>query len=315
VAQERRRRGKSRSGTVVLDEPVGGEGSGVTESRQAYLILIHPPGMEIGRRIALDDRDVYSIGRDAEANISLERGSISRQHASLVRGERGHWKVVDSGSTNGTFVNERQVDELTLKNGDQLRFGDVVFKFLLGGNIESVYHEEVYQLSVLDSLTGIHNRRYFLDFLDRELASAHRHSNPLTLAMMDIDHFKAINDERGHLCGDAVLKQLAERIRPRIRREDLFARYGGEEFAVILTMTGLAGGVRFAENVRQMVGRRTFLFEKQQLPVTVSLGVTTMENEPELDPASLIQRADQRLYEAKRGGRNRVEPPLADLRK
>src|SRR5690606_6676544 len=256
----------------------------------------------------------YSVGRDPDAAIPLERDSVSRQHAALERDGRGPWRVIDLGSTNGTLVNERPVEELTLKNGDQIRFGDVVFKFLSGGHIETLYHQEVYQLSVLDGLTGIHNKRYFLDFLDRELASAHRHKNPLTLVMFDIDHFKAINDEHGHVVGDAVLKQLAERIRPRIRREDLFARYGGEEFGAILTITRLEGGVRFAENVRQMIARRPFATGGLQLPVTISLGVTTMQDEPSLTSEALIRRADERLYEAKRAGRNRVVPSLAEVK-
>ena len=184
----------------------------------------------------------------------------------------------------------------------------MVFKFLSGGNVESLYHEEIYQMTVLDGLTAVHNRRYFLDSLERELASAHRHENPLTLVMLDIDHFKEINDQRGHLCGDAVLKELAQRIRRRIRREDLFARYGGEEFAAILTITGLEGGLKFAESLRRLVAERPFEFDGQSISVTISLGVTTMLREAEVDAAELIGRADERLYQAKREGRNRVVP-------
>ena len=319
VAQERRRGiRKSRSGTAVLDEPVGGKEGKTPTRREASLILLHPPEMPIGRRTELA-QDRMPIGRDPASAIPLERDSVSRQHAELSRTGQDQWMVRDLGSTNGTFVNERPVEPgeagEVLRSGDQLRFGDVVFKFLAGGTVESVYHEEVYQLSVQDGLTGVHNKRYFMDFLERELASAHRHKNPLTLVMLDIDHFKQLNDERGHLCGDSVLKQLAQRISPRIRREDLFARYGGEEFAAILTITGLQGGVRFAENIRQMVARRPFAFEKEQLPVTISLGVTCMENEPSVDAEALIHRADQRLYEAKRAGRNRVAPALAEIKK
>jgi diguanylate cyclase (GGDEF)-like protein len=309
---------KSRSGTAVLEEPVGGGDGKTPTRRESSIILLHPPEMPIGRRTQLE-QDRMSVGRDATSAIPLERDSVSRQHAELVRASDSQWSVRDLGSTNGTFVNERPVEVgeegEPLRNGDQLRFGDVVFKFLSGGDVEALYHQEVYQLSVQDGLTGVHNKRYFMDFLERELASAHRHKNPLTLVMLDIDHFKPLNDERGHLCGDAVLKQLAQRISPRIRREDLFARYGGEEFAAILTITGLAGGVRFAENIRQMVARRPFTFEKEQLPVTVSLGVTCMENEPSVDAEALIQRADQLLYEAKRAGRNRVAPTLAEIKK
>ena len=312
MSDERPGEKKRRSETVVLDGEGDGHvaaGGGTARDALPYLVVLHPPGAEIGKRITLD-RDRYGVGRDPAADIPLERESVSRNHGELVRTGPGQWLVRDLGSTNGTFVNERKIDELALRNGDQIRFGDVVFKFLTGGTVESVYHEEIYQMTVLDGLTGAHNKRYFLDFLERELASAHRHKHPLTLVMLDIDHFKSVNDTHGHVVGDAVLKQMAQRIKPRIRREDLFARYGGEEFAAILTITGLEGGVRFAESLRQMVARRPFpCGDGVDLKVTASLGVTTMHEEPSLDPVTLIQRADHQLYEAKRNGRNRVEPP------
>jgi two-component system, cell cycle response regulator len=300
---------KRRGSTVVLDEPPGPSRSANGDPLEdAYIILLHPPGTEIGRRTTLD-RDLFLVGREDGADILLDRDSVSRQHAELTRDVRGYWMVRDLDSTNGTYVNDRRTSEATLHDGDQLRFGDVVYKFLSGANIENQFHEEIYQLSVLDGLTGVYNRRYFMDFLERELASASRHRNPLTLVMLDIDHFKAVNDKRGHLCGDAVLRQVADRIRPRIRREDLFARYGGEEFAAILTITPLEGGLRFAESLRQIVARRPFSFDNEEFPITISLGVTeSTEGADTMD--SLIQKADLRLYEAKRAGRNRVAPDI-----
>lgn len=298
---------KRRGGTVVLDEPPLGVGRESEPWKRAYIVLIHPPGSAIGRRTTLEN-DRYVVGRDEEADVRLDRSSVSRQHAELARDVRGYWLVRDLDSTNGTFVNERRISEVTLADGDQIRFGDVVYKFLGGTNVESTYHEEIYQMSVLDSLTGVHNRRYFMDFLERELASAQRHRNPLTVVMMDLDSFKQINDVRGHLCGDTVLREVADRIKPRIRREDLFARYGGEEFGAILTITALEGGVRFAESLRNIVARRPFNFDGEEFGVTVSLGVATTLDEPKIEPELLIQRADQQLYEAKRAGRNRVSP-------
>jgi diguanylate cyclase (GGDEF)-like protein len=302
---------KRRGSTVVLDEPPAGEGGEVEKG--SYIVLIHSPGTDIGRRTLLD-HDRYLIGREEGADVLLDRESVSRQHAELLHDARGEWMLRDLGSTNGSFVNDRRISEATLTDGDQLRFGDVVYKFLSGGNIEHKYHEEIYQMTVLDSLTGVYNRRYFMDFLERERASAQRHHNPLTLVMLDIDNFKAVNDERGHLCGDSVLRQVADRIRPRIRREDLFARYGGEEFACILTITPLAGGLRFAESLRQIVERRPFGFDGEEFPVTISLGVTAMTGARDMTSEALIQSADERLYEAKRAGRNLVAPPPPALR-
>ncbi|HTM22633.1 MAG TPA: GGDEF domain-containing protein, partial [Kofleriaceae bacterium] len=298
---------RKNSGTVILARPVGMD-LPEKPTGEACLILIHPPGPDIGRRTPLTN-DSYVFGREAGVDLIIGRSSVSRRHAELVRDGHGVWFVRDLGSTNGTFVNERKIEYEGLRDGDQLRLGDAIFKFLAGTNVEAAYHEEIYRMTIVDGLTGVNNKRYFLDFLERELASAHRHSHPLTLVMMDLDHFKSINDSRGHLAGDAVLKEMANRVRPRIRREDLFARYGGEEFAAVLTVTALDGGLRFAEHVRYLMAAHPFSFDGQDFPVTLSLGVAAVHNEPNVDVNTLIKRADDNLYEAKRRGRNQVVPP------
>lgn len=282
------------------------------EDDEACIILLHPPGPDIGRRTPLTD-GMYIVGRDQSADLVIPRSTISRQHSRLMRREGSGWWVEDMGSTNGTFVNEMRVNERKLVDGDQIRFGDTIFKFLSGSNVEAAYHEEIYRMTIVDGLTGVYNKRYFLDFLEREMARSHRHGAPLSLVMFDIDHFKKINDQRGHLAGDAVLKELCQRIKVRIRREDLFARYGGEEFAAILTNTALDGGVSFAEHVRLLVAQQPFHFNNQSIPVTVSLGVACLYNEASLTPEELIRRADDNLYAAKHGGRNMVVPGLHEI--
>lgn len=293
------------TGTLVIQSPALG-GAGEPEG-EACLILIHPPGPDLGRRTPLP-KPPYVVGRDGGADLLIGRDSVSRRHAEIERGADGRWAVRDLGSTNGTFVNEERVGRTHLRDGDQLRFGDTIFKFLSGENIEAAYHEEIYRMTIADGLTGVANKRYFIEFLERELAAAHRYGTPLTLVLFDIDHFKPINDERGHLCGDEVLKELAARVRPRIRREDLFARFGGEEFACILTHTGMEGGVKFAESVRKLIEGRPFSFEGQAFSVTVSVGVAQVDHEPDATAHELVARADENLYEAKRSGRNRVIP-------
>lgn len=296
-------------GTLVL---TFGELEGMArppdDDDEACIILLHPPGPDIGRRTPLTNV-CYVVGRDASADLVIPRSTISRQHSRLMKREGSGWWVEDLGSTNGTFVNESRVsEERRLADGDQIRFGDTIFKFLSGSNVEAAYHEEIYRMTIVDGLTGVYNKRYFLDFLEREMARSHRHGQPLSLVMFDIDHFKQINDNRGHLAGDAVLKELCARIKVRIRREDLFARYGGEEFAAILTSTPLDGGVSFAEHVRLLVAQQPFRFDNQVIPVTVSLGVASTAGESGLEPQELIRRADENLYAAKHGGRNQVVP-------
>jgi two-component system cell cycle response regulator len=301
---------KRQSGTLILTTPA----EPVVKARQdgeACIVLLHPPGPDIGKRTPLKER-AYIIGRDTDADLVIGRSSVSRQHSRLAQDDAGEWSLADLGSTNGTFVNEERIEVRHLLDGDQLRFGDAIFKFLSGTNVESAYHEEIYRMTIVDGLTGIHNKRYFLEFLERELAVASRHRHPLTLVMFDVDHFKKVNDDHGHLGGDAVLKELTGRIRHRIRREDLFARYGGEEFACVLASTGLEGGVVFAEHIRNLIAERPCTFENRPIPITVSLGVAAVGRDT-VDALGLIREADERLYRAKREGRNRVVPSLADL--
>jgi diguanylate cyclase (GGDEF)-like protein len=301
-------------GTLILQRPLGTtDKNKVVPAGEACLVNLHPPGPDIGRRIPLSNSQ-YIVGRDNEAGLVVSRSSVSRQHARLYIDETGNWWVEDMKSTNGTFVNEmRLATPQQLTDSDQIRFGDAIYKFLAGTNIESAYHEAIHNMAIQDGMTGIHNKRFFMEFVEREIAVASRHGHPLTLVMFDVDHFKKVNDSWGHLAGDAVLKDLAGRIKPRIRREDLFARYGGEEFACVLPSTALPGGIVFAEHLRTLIAERPCQFENQIIPFTISLGVTTLHRETGVDPAALIKRADENLYSAKRAGRNRVVPGIGDL--
>jgi diguanylate cyclase (GGDEF)-like protein len=299
-------------GTLILQRPIEAAEERQAAIGEACLVNLHPPGPDIGRRIPLVNSQ-YIVGRDSDAGFVVSRNSVSRQHARLFADDEGNWFVEDLNSTNGTFVNEVRIRSQQLSDADQVRFGDAIYKFLSGSNIESAYHEAIHNMAIQDGLTGIYNKRYFMEFLEREIAVASRHGHPLTLVMFDVDHFKKVNDSHGHLTGDAVLKDLAQRIRPRIRREDLFARYGGEEFVCVLPSTELAGGVVFAEHLRTLVEEKPCVFEDLSIPFTISLGVTTLHRETGVDSVTLIKRADDNMYAAKRGGRNRVVPSLADL--
>jgi two-component system cell cycle response regulator len=299
-------------GTLILSRPMG-TSEKKPPSGDACLVNLHPPGPDIGRRISLVNSQ-YIVGRDSEADFVVSRSSVSRQHARLYIDEDGNWWVEDLNSTNGTFVNESRIHAQQIADSDQVRFGDAIYKFLSGSNIESAYHEAIHNMAIQDGMTGIHNKRFFLEFLEREIAVASRHGHPLTLVMFDVDHFKKVNDTHGHLAGDAVLKDLAGRIRPRIRREDLFARYGGEEFACVLPSTAIEGGIVFADHLRLIIAERPTLFDNLSISFTISLGVTTLQRgETNVDASGLIKRADEKLYAAKHGGRNRVVPSLADL--
>src|SRR6516162_4023066 len=196
-----------------------------TTNRQACLVHIYPTGPGMGSRYMLADTRL-TLGRDSDCDICLSDLSVSRHHARIQPGMDGYY-VVDLQSTNGTFVNDKAASMCKLKDGDYLRFGNWIFRYLTGGNVEADYHEEIYRLTIIDALTGIHNKRYLLDFLDRELVRASRRGRPLALVIFDVDRFKAINDEYGHLGGDLTLRELAACVAKIVRQDELLARYGG----------------------------------------------------------------------------------------
>jgi len=276
-----------------------------TEGGQDCLVVIYAPtSKQLGKRFALPMGNAQ-IGRGTENDVVLHSDSVSRRHARIeVRG--GAYHLVDLHSTNGTYVNDELVDSQRLDRGDQIKIGDTILKFLSGADLESQYHETIYRMTIMDGLTGVHNKRYFLEQLDRELSRAARHGRPLAMVMCDIDHFKVVNDEFGHLAGDYVLKEVAQLAKSRLRPDDVVARYGGEELAFILPETDLEGGVQIAEELRQIIATATFEFEDEENDVTVSCGVAQLD--PEWSSFDFVKAADAKLYEAKGSGRNRVCP-------
>ncbi|MCG8425273.1 MAG: diguanylate cyclase [Proteobacteria bacterium] len=273
------------------------------DSGNACLVLIYPPGPDMGKRFLLD-KDEIVLGRGSDCDIHVDRDSVSRKHARVYR-NGNQWMVQDLNSTNGSYVNDMPVQRSPIRDSDFLKIGAAIFKFLSGTGIEASYYEEIYRMTIIDALTGAHNKRYFIEFLEREIARCSRYSRPLSLLMFDIDHFKQINDSHGHLTGDYVLRELSRRLLGRIRKEELLARYGGEEFACVLPETDHEGAMHFAEQIRQIVAGEPFQYEGDTFNVTVSVGVSTLTGE-NLDALAFIKRADTNLYRAKHEGRNRV---------
>ena len=273
------------------------------EPGQDCLVVIYSSNQAlIGRQYILGE-DLLSVGRGSRNSIVLEDDSVSRHHCHIER-QGSLYHLSDLGSTNGTYVNDRLSREVQLQGGDQVRIGETIFKFLSGSDIEVQYHEILYRMIIVDGLTGIHNKSFFLETLEREIQRADRYQHPLTLVMLDIDFFKRTNDTYGHLAGDYVLRELAQLLKERIRPSDLVARYGGEEFALILPATALPGAVTFSEKLREMVAVHPFSFQSKTISLTLSMGVAQWV--PEWDLDRLIQQADEKLYEAKGQGRNRV---------
>jgi diguanylate cyclase (GGDEF)-like protein len=282
--------------------------SGVTEglspeegsAHGAGLVLIY--GTELGKRYPLHGE--VSIGRDETNGVVVDLPGISRHHARICR-QGESWLVADLDSTNGTYINGTEIGrEEQLASGDLIKLGSAIFKFIAGNDIEAQFYEEIYRLTILDGLTRLHNKRYLHEFLDREIARSRRHHRPLSLAILDIDHFKQLNDTYGHVAGDYVLEGMSRLIQQYVRREQLLARFGGEEFALVLPETDLEQARSACEKMRRLVEQASFEFDGDELRTSVSIGVATLEGR--VSPEQLLKAADDELLRAKRCGRNRV---------
>jgi len=275
-----------------------------TTSVSGVLIRIYPAA-GIGEPIEIKN-ETYSIGRDPESALSIDDDSVSRRHAVINWNGQVH-SLLDLGSTNGSFVNEIRVGHQALNSGDRVRFGKQIFKYLKSEEIEAQYHEVVFKLMTTDGLTQAYNKRYFLEALDRELLlSSPSRSRPCVL-LMDLDHFKSVNDTYGHLAGDAVLAEFCRRATSRLQSGQLLARFGGEEFAVLCTHGNLAAAVETAESIRQATCAAPVSFEGRVIPISVSIGVAIAANDSAVSSDELLESADRLLYLAKSSGRNQVK--------
>jgi diguanylate cyclase (GGDEF)-like protein len=268
---------------------------------EACLVFVEGHSTVLGQRIAL--RSEVVIGRDPTCAVRLDAEDVSRRHARVAPEGNGH-VVGDLGSLNGTWVNGLEVEVRRLTSGDRIRVGPYVAKYLAAGDDEAAYHAELHRRATTDALTGLQNRATFEGWLRRELDAARAAPRPLTLLLVDVDHFKRVNDEHGHLAGDAVLGEVARRIQAAVRGEDRVARVGGEEFAVLLPGADLTAAAEAGERIRSQVRATPVQLGDRSVAVTVSAGVSSLA--PGDDELSFISRADLRLYEAKRDGRDRV---------
>lgn len=274
-------------------------------SMQPSLVVLH--GAELGRRLELLPRAV-TIGRGPDCDLVADMVDLSREHCRIVPVDDG-FMIIDAGSTNGTFVDGHRLApgfEFSLQGGERIRLGSLILKFLDGRDVEALYHEEIYRLTITDGLTGLHNRRHFDEAMETEIARWRRYQRPLSLILLDIDDFKTVNDEHGHPGGDEALQQLAAVLKRMVRQETCLVRLSGDEFAIGLPETPLERALIVAERVRGEIEQTDFVLRgKSGVRLTVSLGVSEMTEEL-WDRSGLLQDADRKLYEAKQLDRNRV---------
>ncbi len=274
----------------------------VAQQQQAMLLVLS--GERIGHRVQLGETRLM-IGRGTTCELILDADSVSRQHA-CVEWSDGQHRLVDKGSTNGTFVNHQRIGERVLHDGDQIQIGKALLKYLAGGNIEAVYHEEFQRLMHHDGLTNARTKASFEEAYRVALMVERAKPKPVSLILFDIDHFKRVNDTHGHTAGDAVLQQLAGIVEAMVGSRYLFGRLGGEEFGILLEGEPLGEACALAEQIRRRVQDAKFRFEDVPIPITVSLGAAERAPGAPETAEEFFERADQLLYAAKGAGRNCV---------
>jgi two-component system cell cycle response regulator len=280
------------------------------KGEDCLVVIYAPMASDLGRRHVLD-QEVVTIGRYRENDIVLDSDSVSRRHARVEHRDARIY-LTDLDSTNGTYVNDdnEPVRDTQLRRGDQVKIGDTIFKYLSGSDVETQYHETIFNMTITDGLTDVGNKKRLDQLVEKEIPRALRHNRELALLMVDIDHFKDVNDTYGHLAGDSVLRDLAGIMAKRLRPDDELGRYGGEEFAAILPETSLGGALKIAEDLRGLVEQHRFIVEGEQIRVTVSIGAAALKQG--MDAKAFFRAADEMLYKAKNGGRNRVCPAMSE---
>lgn len=247
-----------------------------------------------------------TLGRSQYNDLVIEAHSISRSHFRLTVSDDMETVVLeDLQSRNGTLLNDRRIVEpVKLAKDDVITAGNLVFKYLPKASPERQLYAQLQQKANTDGLTRCFNRQYLFEVLERELGKQRNGLNSLSLIVLDIDHFKDINDHHGHQAGDDVLRSLATLIwHNEIREIDLFARYGGEEFVIALFRTEPRETFAIAERIRMAIERHTFECAGQELKITASLGVAGSDGSVS-DPKELFRHADAALYDSKKRGRN-----------
>jgi two-component system cell cycle response regulator len=255
-------------------------------------------------------RGTGSVGRGADNTVSLHEATVSRRHAVISIDPSGIASLTDVGSTNGTFVDGNRLAPnrpVQVSDGSRIQLGaSVLLKYVRLDPCEEGYQREMYERTVRDELTGLYNRSYFVKGVAPLTDRSSIREMGLAILLIDLDHFKRINDGHGHEIGDEVLREVGRILRESARAEDLIARSGGEEFVIALPCHSLEQAIERAERIRGKIAGGRIDGRGRDLRVTASFGVAYSPPGCMRNLAVMISAADEALYLAKKRGRNRV---------
>jgi len=255
------------------------------------------------------------VGRDQEVPLRIDDPGISRQHCRIVKNGRGYFEVEDLGSRYGTFVEGRTIQRQVVLDGDRIQLSaETTFRVRYQDVQAPEGLDRPSAERVRDPLTRLHSRRYLLERFEQEYAFARRHQAPLSVLMLDIDHFQRVNEEYGRGAADRVLRMVARVLHNAVRTEDLLARIGGDEFAVIIRPESEEQSLAFSQRLLRLIRERTFVAHEHNLHLTCSVGISNYSAGCPSSMMELLVEADAALNEAKRQGRDRAQTYLPQPR-
>jgi diguanylate cyclase (GGDEF)-like protein len=281
--------------------------------------LVFMRGEQLAAPIPLE-RDEVTLGRALEADVRVNDARASRLHARITTARDAttgalSFRVADLGSTNGTLLNGEPVNEAALQDGDKLTIGEHLIRFEMLDDIDREFQRQIHRLLAHDELTGLLTSKSFFSELRREAARAEADGRIFCVLMMDLDHFKLVNDTYGHLVGSQTLEEVGQLITHALRAGDVASRFGGEEFAAFLLDADCGQALVAAERVRRAIASHPFPCARRgahtsgagepNFQITISIGVASFPDDAR-DPIELVELADTALYHAKHQGRDRV---------
>ncbi len=276
----------------------------VREDRMPVLTILR--GEQLGKRFLLNERQLF-VGRDLhQAEIVVRDPAVSGLHCRFDQdSERANFTITDMGSSNGTFVNRVPVHSATLNEGDKIFIGEVILRFSFQDALENQYQERISDLINIDDMTGLLVKRSFDPDLARSFELSRKGDKPLSVAMMDMDGLKSLNDQHGHQMGSHCIQIVGKLVREILTEEFSPAcRFGGDEFIAYFPNKTLSQALEICERIRSAVEAQEYHDELERSP-TISIGVAErVENTR--SPEELVRLADDALYRAKEAGRNRV---------
>jgi diguanylate cyclase (GGDEF)-like protein len=261
------------------------------------------------------DRENVILGRALNADVRVNDPKVSRQHAKITAlsdplSDTPDYMLTDLQSGNGTLLNGEPVTQETLQNGDKITIGKHILRFELLDEIDREYQHQIRRLLAHDDLTGLLSSRSFFSELRRESGRSEQSGAPFCVLMMDLDHFKMVNDTYGHLTGSKTIEEIGLCISKTLRTGDAASRFGGEEFSAFLLDAELPQALIAAERIRNAIEKQPFTVIKHGKAsgihhVTLSIGIASFPTDSK-DPIELVEMADSALYRAKSLGRNQI---------